>query len=208
LQPTVSAVERDEIGLRGLFDVLTYRQRYEAIRTQATRDPLTHIYNRGFFEDCLTRELARNKLLGRSTTLLMIDLDGFKTLNDVFGHQFGDQVLTIAGQALQECLRSSDFPCRYGGDEFVAILSNSNTDSAVAVAQRFQSDLQRLFDADLSTDAAQTISATVGIASVPQDGQEQRTLVQAADRRLYVGKKRGGNCIVYDERVSAKSKWA
>jgi diguanylate cyclase (GGDEF)-like protein len=208
LQPTVSVVERDEIGLRGLFDVLTYRQRYEAIRTQATRDPLTHIYNRGFFEDCLTRELARNKVLGRSTTLLMIDLDGFKALNDVFGHQFGDQVLAIAGQALQECLRSSDFPCRYGGDEFVAILSNSNTDSAVAVAQRFQSDLQRLFDADLSTDAAQTISATVGIASVPQDGQEQRTLVQAADRRLYVGKKRGGNCIVYDERVSAKSKWA
>ena len=204
LQPTVS-VERDEIGLRDLFDVLTYRQRYEAIRTQATRDPLTHIYNRGFFEDCLARELARNKLLGRSTTLLMIDLDGFKSLNDILGHQFGDQVLSVAGQALQACLRSSDFPCRYGGDEFVAILSSSNTDSAVAVAQRFQSDLQRLFHADLSTDVTQTISATVGIASAPQDGEDAGTLVQAADRRLYIGKKRGRNCIVYDERISVKS---
>ena len=203
--PTTSFVERDEIGLRDLFDVLTYRQRYEAIRSQATRDPLTNIYNRGFFEECLSRELARSTLLGWSTTLLMIDLDGFKVFNDVFGHQFGDQILKIAGQALQECLRSSDFPCRYGGDEFVAILSNSNLDSAVAVAQRFQSDLQRLVHSNMPADATPNVSVTIGIAFAPQDGGEPGTLVRAADRRLYVGKQRGRNCIVYDDRPLAKS---
>ena len=203
--PTPSVVERDEIGLRDLFDVLTYRQRYEAIRSQATRDPLTHIYNRGFFEDCISTELARNTRLGWSTTLMMIDLDEFKVLNDVFGHQFGDQILTIAGQALQDCLRSLDFPCRYGGDEFVAILSNSNMDSAVAVAQRFQSDLQRLVQSKLSADATEKVSATIGIAFAPQDGGEPGALVRAADRRLYMGKQCGRNCIVYDDRPRGKS---
>jgi diguanylate cyclase (GGDEF)-like protein len=101
------------------------------------RDPLTGIYNRVFLEDCLHKTLAGAKRLGSSTTLLMIDLDGFKALNDTSGHQVGDRVLVIAGQALQECLRASDFPCRYGGDEFVAILSNSGIESAVA--ERFRS---------------------------------------------------------------------
>jgi len=113
-QPTSSLSERDEIALRDLFGVLTYRQRYEAIRSQATQDPLTHIYNRGFFEDCLSDQLARNHLLSWSTTLLMIDLDGFKALNDAFGHQFGDQILAIAGQALKDSLRTWGFPAAMG----------------------------------------------------------------------------------------------
>ena len=198
------AFPRDEpgIGLRDLFDVLTYRQRYEAIRTQAVRDPLTGIYNRGFFEDCLHRQLVQDRRIGSSTTLVMIDLDIFKELNDTFGHQFGDHMLVIAGQTLQECLRSTDFPCRYGGDEFVAILSNSSIDAAVAVARRFQSDLQLRFHAEFSGLSTHNITATVGIASAPRDGSEPRSLVRAADKRLYSGKKRGRNCIVYDERIS------
>jgi diguanylate cyclase (GGDEF)-like protein len=190
------------IGLRDLFDVLTYRQRYEAIRTQFHRDPLTGIYNRGFFEDCLHRQLVQDRRNGSSTTLVMIDLDIFKELNDTFGHQFGDHMLVIAGQTLQECLRSTDFPCRYGGDEFVAILSNSSIDAAVAVAQRFQSDLQLRFRSEFSGLSTYRVTATVGIASAPRDGSEPRSLVRAADRRLYSGKKRGRNCIVYDERIS------
>ncbi len=202
LLPKDSLAERDEslIGVRDLFGVLTYRQRYEAIRTQAVRDPLTGIYNRGFFEDCLHKQLARNDNSALSTTLLMIDLDGFKSMNDVCGHQFGDRVLIIAGQALQGCLRSSDFACRYGGDEFVAILSNSTIDSAVPVAERFQAELQRRFHTELHTMSADSISATIGIASAPVDAVQPRTLVRAADKRLYLGKKRGRNCIVYDDR--------
>src|SRR5262249_37901489 len=82
LLPKDSLTDRDDsvIGVRDLFGVLTYRQRYEAMRTQAFRDPLTGIYNRGFLEDCLHKELARDKRSGSSTTLLMVDLDGFKEL--------------------------------------------------------------------------------------------------------------------------------
>lgn len=197
-KPEDSVLERDDIGVRDLVGVLTYRQRYEAIRNQVAHDPLTGIYNRGFLEDCLNKELARGQRLGWPTTLLMIDLDDFKMMNDQFGHQVGDQMLKIAGQTLKECLRSSDFPCRYGGDEFVAILSNTNINFAVTLAQRFQSDLQRRFNSDLCLEPVPA-GATVGIACAPQDGIEPGSLIRTADRRLYAGKKRGRNCIVYDD---------
>jgi len=204
LLPADSLPERDESGIdvRGLFEVLTYRQRYEAMRTQVVRDPLTRIYNRVFLEDCLRKTLARAKRLGSSTTLLMIDLDGFKSLNDASGHQVGDRVLIIAAQTLQECLQEADFPCRYGGDEFVAILSNSGIESAVAVAERFRYHLQQRFRWESSDIADLTITATVGIACAPEDGVEPRSLIRVADKRLYAGKKRGRNCVVYDERIS------
>jgi diguanylate cyclase (GGDEF)-like protein len=203
LLPKDAKAERDDsgIGVRDLFGVLTYRQRYEAIRTQAVRDPLTGIYNRGFFEDCLHKQLTKNDRSSSPTSLIMIDLDGFKTLNDTLGHQFGDRVLIIAAQTLQESLRSSDFPCRYGGDEFVAILPNSTIESAVAVAQRFQSELQRRC-VDVSTPPTRPVTATVGIATSPDDAIEPRTLMRAADRRLYIGKNRGRNCVVSHERIS------
>ncbi len=208
--PKESLTDRDEagIGMRDLFGVLTYRQRYEAIRTQAVRDPLTRIYNRGFLEDCLHKQLERDKRAGTWTTLLMIDLDGFKELNDSFGHQLGDRVLVLAGQALQESLRSSDFPCRYGGDEFVAILSNSSVASSVAVAERFQSDLRRRFESEFSNLATRTITATIGVATAPADGDEPRALIRAADQRLYAGKNRGRNCIVCDERSAGSTAFA
>jgi diguanylate cyclase (GGDEF)-like protein len=206
LLPKEALGERDEsgigIGVGDLFGVLTYRQRYEAIRTQVMRDPLTGIYNRGFFEDCLHQQLLKDNRTGSSTSLLMIDLDGFKTLNDALGHQFGDRMLIIAAQTLQECLRSSDFPCRYGGDEFVAILPNSSIESAVAVAQRFQSELQRRCGIDFSDLSTQPVTATVGVATAPGDAIEPRTLIRAADRRLYIGKKRGRDCVVSEERIA------
>jgi diguanylate cyclase (GGDEF)-like protein len=204
LLPRDSFADRDDssIGVRDLFGVLTYRQRYEAMRTQVVRDALTGIYNRGFLEDCLHKELARDKRSGSSTTLLMVDLDGFKELNDKFGHQFGDRTLIIAAQTLQECLRTSDFACRYGGDEFVAILSNSTLDSAVAVAERFRLELQHRFASEFPETSTPAITATIGIAVAPNDGLDPRTLIRAADRRLYIGKKRGRNCIIYTERIS------
>src|SRR5215470_11074828 len=165
LLPQDARTERDEsgIGVRDLFGVLTYRQRYEAIRSQVVRDPLTGIYNRGFFEDCLHKQLMKRDGSTSSISLIMIDLDGFKILNDTLGHQFGDRILITAAQTLQESLRSSDFPCRYGGDEFVAILPNSTVESAAAVAQRFQSEFQHRFVEDFSKASTRPVTATVGI---------------------------------------------
>src|SRR5262249_11632321 len=138
-----SVVERDDVGMRDLFSVLTYRQRYEAIRSQASRDPLTGVYNRGFFEDCLGKELERGRRLGWPTSLLMIDVDDLKLVNDRFGHQVGDKILIHPGGVLTESLRSSAFPCRYGGDEFVAVLPNTDRDSALKLAKHFHSELLR-----------------------------------------------------------------
>jgi diguanylate cyclase (GGDEF)-like protein len=189
-------VERDEIGMRDLFGVLTYRQRYEAIRNQATRDPLTGVYNRGFFQDCLGKELERGKRLGWPTSLLMIDLDDLKAVNDRFGHQVGDQILIHAGQVLKQSLRSSDFPCRYGGDEFVAVLPNTDKDSALTLAQHLHSELQRCFSSDSGENSKPATSSTIGVACAPYDGTEASALILAADRRLYMGKKHGRNRIV------------
>src|SRR5262249_50234462 len=153
------------------------------------RDPLTGVYNRGFFQDCLSKELERGKRLGWPTSLLMIDVDDLKAVNDRFGHQVGDQILIHAGQVLKQSLRSSDFPCRYGGDEFVAVLPNTDKDAPLTLAQHLHSELQRRFSSDSSENSKPAASTTMGVACAPYDGSEASALILAADRRLYMGKK-------------------
>lgn len=123
-------------ALGDLFEVLTYRQKYEAMKVKASRDGLTNVYNRAFFNDVLQSEVATSARSGRSVSLLMIDVDFFKKINDTYGHTEGDRVLVQVANTLQSVLRQSDFLCRYGGEEFAVILPGTDCDQAIVLAQR------------------------------------------------------------------------
>ena len=176
-----------------LFGALTYRQRYEALRQQARRDAITRLLNRGEFET-LTREvLERITRERQSLSLLLLDIDHFKSINDLYGHQSGDRVLRDVAALLGDAVRSTDHAFRFGGDEFAVLLVGTSHDGACGFADRLRSDIAalRIGESDLS------ISVSIGVSSIlagrSHGGIEE--LVRVADAMLYQAKADGRNRI-------------
>jgi len=154
---------------------------------QANQDTLTKIYNRRFFNYFV------NKLMSGKTpfSLILLDIDNFKQLNDTQGHHHGDYVLKIIAGILRECTRSYDVVARYGGDEFAVILPNSSKEISRDIAERIRSRVittQKLM-------AYPNISISIGIASFPQDAGSGEEVMQKADEALYQAKDLGKNQV-------------
>jgi diguanylate cyclase (GGDEF)-like protein len=162
----------------------------EKLRTQSLRDPLTGLYNRRYMEDALERYLdiaARN---GTDTSVLMIDLDHFKRLNDTHGHAKGDTVLReVAGQIVG-ALRPADVAARYGGEELLVILPGCGLQDALLKAEMLRARIEGLSDLH-----GTQISASFGVASVPETSSGMADVVKLADAALYEAKKAGRNCV-------------
>jgi len=182
-------------GLGDLFQVLTYRQKYEALRAQAARDALTGVYNRGFFDEVLHTQLAAARRSGGPVTLMLVDVDHFKRINDAHGHAEGDRALRVIAQALAGAARASDLVCRYGGEEFCLVLPATPLDSAVQLAMRALDEVPAACASAGIGDGGR-ISVTIGLAACPEDGTEPDALMRAADRRLYHGKSAGRDRVV------------
>lgn len=163
----------------------------EKLRNQALRDPLTGLYNRRFMEDSLQRFVRLADREQREVSLLMIDLDHFKRLNDEHGHAFGDQVLRETATTLLGALRETDIVCRYGGEELVVILPDCPLDRAFDKAEFLRLRIQ-----ELSNTHGADISASFGIASLPHTSQNVTDLLAAADAALYRAKQGGRNQVV------------
>jgi diguanylate cyclase (GGDEF)-like protein len=155
------------------------------------RDPLTHLFNRRHILECVELELARVRR-GHCAALLMIDLDSFKLVNDQFGHQRGDDVLKQIAEAIAYATRVTDVAGRYGGDEFVVVLPDSDEAQAEGVAKRLVEAVQRAGDA---FGATQPVTASVGVAIASGD-DDARSLVRRADANAYRAKQLGGNRVV------------
>ena len=142
--------------------------------------------NRTLFADRLDRAIGLAKRAGGCFSLLYIDLDNFKEVNDSLGHQAGDQLLQLAADRLRHCVRDSDTVSRQGGDEFLALLINcSDVNASILCAQKIVDTLS----APYAIDGKQLrLSASVGIALYPSDATEARSLVRAADTAMYRGK--------------------
>ncbi|WP_292252401.1 bifunctional diguanylate cyclase/phosphodiesterase [Marinospirillum sp.] len=160
----------------------------------ATRDPLTSLYNQRMFKELLGYEIGRSQRHDVHFSLLMLDLDNFKTVNDRYGHSFGDQFLQGFAGVLQQAVRPGDVLARYGGDEFTIILPEAGEEQAHSVAQRIMEQLEKL---SLTTPEGNSVRATssVGVAVYPQHGQNPADLFVMADNMMYKAKRSGKNAI-------------
>ncbi len=152
-------------------------------------DPLTGVGNRRELERCLAAEWERSRRSGRALSLLLIDLDHFKAVNDRYGHQTGDKVLVAVSRRIEARVRSYDTVCRYGGDEFAVILPDAGPSEALAVAERLRREVAEL-GATGQIPALVTIS--VGLASFPEHASTPEELIREADVALLREAKRGG----------------
>ena len=160
----------------------------------STTDALTGIPNRRCFDERLAMEIGRTQRYDVPCALVMIDLDRFKAVNDIRGHQAGDEVLRHFGALLDAEKRSGDMVARYGGEELAAILPHTGAADAAAwagrVRARFASEPTRW------RDVAITVTASFGVASAPPRAASEAALIEASDRALYLAKQRGGNVVV------------
>lgn len=155
----------------------------------AAVDGLTQLRNRRAFQERLEDETRRWRRHGSDVSLVLLDIDHFKSYNDTFGHPKGDDVLRAVGRLLRRSLRASDFPARYGGEEFAIILPNTNAAGSVHVAET----LRRAIEGETWEDRA--ITASIGVATLSEEISTAAELVDAADRALYRSKQAGRNCV-------------
>jgi diguanylate cyclase (GGDEF)-like protein len=198
--PRVGATEPETVGgvrrgIGDLFQVLTYRQKYEALRAQASRDPVTGVHNRGFFDDVLRVQLAAARRGGAPVAVLLVDVDHFKRINDTYGHSEGDRALRVIAQALARAARASDIVCRYGGEEFCLILPGTPPVSALLLAGRIREEVPAACARE-GVGGGARVTVTIGLAASPADGVETDAIMHAADQRLYQGKNEGRDRVV------------
>lgn len=165
------------LSLRGALLLRTVEQ-------LATRDTLTGLANRRLFEEALTREIGRAHREARPLSLVILDLDNFKGVNDTYGHQTGDEVLRQVGAALAGTCRTMDLPARYGGEEFVVLLPDCGAGAALAAAERLRS-------AVTTGVTALRVTVSAGVATLPDSAVDADRLVAAADDALYDAKRLG-----------------
>ncbi len=163
------------------------------LEDQAIRDPLTALFNRRFFDEYFSNELVRSKRDNEPISLFMIDIDHFKSVNDRFGHDVGDQVLQLLADILKTMFRKSDVSCRLGGEEFLVLLPGLMVDQAFTRAE----DLRNRFEQ--ATREAEflysTVTISIGISNYPQDADNTHDMFRLADQALYRAKELGRNQV-------------
>ncbi len=169
--------------LTDIFDVLTYRERYEALLDRSGRDGLTGVLNRGQLEAEGSQLVNLALQANRPCSLLMIDLDDFKLVNDRQGHLAGDDLLRRAAQSILKEIRSTDRAYRYGGDEFLVLCDGLPASAATRLAERLK-------EAIAGSKEAPGVSATIGVATGPEQGSNLQDLIASADERLFRTKAR------------------
>jgi diguanylate cyclase (GGDEF)-like protein len=182
------------LGLFAVYRWAMFREREAQRRIEhlAHYDVVTGLPNRALLSDRLEQEVARARREAGVFGVLMIDLDGFKEVNDQWGHAAGDRVLGIVGARARQCVRASDTVGRIGGDEFMALLPDTSREGTLAVAAKIVEALARPYPLEQG-DAR--LSASVGAGVFPDDGAEPEPLRRAADAALYAAKREGKNRV-------------
>lgn len=166
----------------------------QQLQEQANRDPLTGLFNRRYLDATMERELARCQRESQPLSLLVMDIDHFKRINDEHGHPAGDEVLRQVAQLLAGRARNSDVVCRYGGEEYLVLLPNMTAHTALVRAEEYRSQLQAMgipFE-----DKTLRTTLSIGMASFPKHGRTVHELIRLADAALYQAKQAGRNRVV------------
>jgi diguanylate cyclase (GGDEF)-like protein len=168
---------------------------HEMVSEQAVTDELTGLANNRAFNDKMEKEAARATRFGHELSLLIVDLDDFKRVNDVHGHLQGDEVLRAAAGILRAESRGIDEPARYGGEEFVVALPETDHEGAVEVAERIRAQLAEVSVPLLEGAGEVAVTASIGVATIPDDAGGVKELIAVADAALYEAKRAGKNRV-------------
>jgi diguanylate cyclase (GGDEF)-like protein len=162
----------------------------ESLRNQSICDSLTGLFNRRYMEESLDREFSRANRGKTCVAIVMIDLDHFKRFNDTFGHQAGDTLLLAVGDLLKRNTRGQDIACRYGGEEFALVLTDSSLDGAFKRAEILRQQVKQL-SVEYEGQLLGAISVSMGVALFPDHGTTMRDVLRASDQALYTAKREG-----------------
>ena len=175
----------------------------ERLKNQSIRDPLTELYNSRHFYAQLEDEIQRSERYLHPLSLIFIDIDKFKTINDTYGHMVGDQALLLIAKKMQASLRSQDTAYRFAGDEFTIILPETTSDNAKFVADRVKSEMDK--DSLMIREQEITkITLSLGVAEY-QRNEKKEQFVHRADVTMYEAKKKGGNTIAVSPKLAGVS---
>lgn len=183
-----------DVVLYSAFQDITSRKSREALlKNQAIRDPLTSLYNRRYFEEEVTKQILEAKAKNQPFTVLMLDADKFKNVNDTYGHKVGDKVLIELANTAERALRDNDIVARYGGEEFVIFLAGIHSEQGKAVAERLRESISTQV---VYSDANQPVRFSVSIGVSSSDVSDNvDTLIKTADEALYRAKQNGRNRV-------------
>jgi diguanylate cyclase (GGDEF)-like protein len=166
---------------------------HETVARESVTDELTGLFNRRRFDEVLDTEVERAKRFGHSMALVLLDIDDFKLVNDTYGHQQGDVVLREVARVLRESVREIDEPARYGGEELAVVLPGTDLHGAYLLAERVRQGVEALRMPLMVADGEIQITASLGVAALPESADDQDGLVAAADAAMYDAKRAGKN---------------
>ena len=177
----------------GMMTIINNYQLYERQVQLATTDGMTGLFNHRYFQEALGREVSRSRRYGDTVSLLYMDIDHFKKFNDTYGHQVGDEVLKLVSRTIRRNLRETDIPCRYGGEELVAILPGTELQGATVAGEKIRKAVEALrFPVD---NKSVKITISVGVSTYPLNALDKEKLIEAADGALYHAKEGGRNQV-------------
>ena len=186
--------EEHQVRIAVAHDITERKRMEELLLYAAGHDDLTQLPNRTLLLDRLQTALTLAEREKESLSVLFIDIDGFKGINDRYGHAVGDKLLQCIAERLSACIRKSDTVGRLGGDEFLVVLNKTKTAESVSiVAEKIRVELAKAFIID---GVSFQVSSSIGIACYPENGQEPLELVQSADHAMYQAKNQGGDHVV------------
>jgi diguanylate cyclase (GGDEF)-like protein len=184
-----------ESYLSGAASALSNLRLLERMKQQANIDMLTGLYNRRFLEDYARKLFAIARRRAQPVGLIMLDLDRFKSFNDVYGHEMGDRILRHFAKTVTASMRETNLAARYGGEEFVVILPDTSTKSSALVAERIRKAVMSMVVPSNTEKPLPQLTVSVGVAAFPEHGQTLEEIIQASDKALYESKRGGRNRV-------------
>src|SRR4051794_14880299 len=178
---------------------------HETISRQAITDELTGLFNVRHFHETLDTEIERSRRFGTNIGLVMLDIDDFKKVNDTYGHQQGDLVLIEVARVLRTLSRDIDEPARYGGEEMAVVLPQTDDSGAALLAERMRAAVEANQIERIDGEGPLSVTASFGVASLPQSASDKESLIAEADAALYRAKRAGKNRVARAEPVTAES---
>ncbi|CAI8197595.1 MAG: diguanylate cyclase [Sulfurovum sp.] len=183
-------LEEEESYILTFADITLLKEKVNLLEYQATHDTLTGIYNRNKFHEMFEKEIRRNLRYKHDLSIIIVDIDHFKKINDTFGHQTGDDVLKAIPIILQSCIREHDILSRWGGEEFMILLPDTNIENAFKVAEKIRAKIE----SQTFTKRYLSLTASFGVSAL-RDEDTAENLIKRADNALYESKNQGRNLV-------------